>query len=161
MASVDTGRGARETLRIYDTAGLQGKAQLPRHYLHFPDAYVLVYDPTDPQSLDILADVKIDIDKQKEKKEIPLIVLANMRSKNRKDSPQHQQVNEQTIASIVNRANNWCARERIKHYTVNAMDRPSLYEPFSNLCARIHPPQAKSSFPQLRQVMQKTQKSES
>ena len=162
MASVDTGRGGpRETLRIYDTAGLQGKAQLPRHYLHFPDAFVLVYDPIDPQSLDMLADIKIDIDKHKEKKEVPLIVIANMRSKNRKDSPQHQLATEQSIGSVVNRANSWCARERIKHYTVNAMDRPSIYEAFCNLCARLHPPQTKSSFPQLRQVMQKIQKIDS
>ncbi|TMW41232.1 hypothetical protein DOY81_013688, partial [Sarcophaga bullata] len=86
VASVDTGRGTRETLRIYDSAGLQGKAQLPRHYLYFPDGFVLVYDPTDPQSLDMLADIKQDIDKNKEKKEVPIIVLANMRAR-RKDKP--------------------------------------------------------------------------
>lgn len=28
VASVDTGRGPRDTLRIYDTAGLQGNAQV-------------------------------------------------------------------------------------------------------------------------------------
>lgn len=164
MASVDTGRGTRETLRIYDSAGLQGKAQLPRHYLYFPDGYVLVYDPTDPQSLDMLADIKQDIDKNKEKKEVAIIVLANMRSR-RKDTPpsptrQQQQNAADPVELILNRANSWCSRERIKHYTVNAMERPSLYEPFINLCSRLHPPQTKSSFPQLRQVMQKTQKME-
>ncbi|XP_065367593.1 NF-kappa-B inhibitor-interacting Ras-like protein [Calliphora vicina] len=165
VASVDTGRGTRETLRIYDSAGLQGKAQLPRHYLYFPDGYVLVYDPTDPQSLDMLADIKQDIDKNKEKKEVPIIVLANMRAR-RKDTPpsptqQQLQANQaDPVELILNRANSWCSRERIKHYTVNAMERPSLYEPFINLCSRLHPPQTKSSFPQLRQVMQKTQKTE-
>ncbi|XP_061392758.1 NF-kappa-B inhibitor-interacting Ras-like protein [Musca vetustissima] len=172
VASVDTGRGGpRETLRIYDTAGLyQGsKEPLPRHYLYFPDGFVLVYDPTDPQSLDMLADIKADIDKNKEKKEVPIIVLANMRSK-RKDTPpsptqQAQAQNKQSSAAdpvelILNRANAWCSHERIKHYTVNAMERPSLYEPFINLCARLHPPQTKSTFPQLRQVMQKTQKAD-
>ncbi|KAI8122149.1 NF-kappa-B inhibitor-interacting Ras-like protein [Lucilia cuprina] len=165
VASVDTGRGTRETLRIYDSAGLQGKAQLPRHYLHFPDGYVLVYDPTDPQSLDMLADIKQDIDKNKEKKEVPIIVLANMRAR-RKDTlpsptqPPSAQNQADPVELILNRANSWCSRERIKHYTVNAMERPSLYEPFINLCSRLHPPQTKSSFPQLRQVMQKTQKME-
>lgn len=62
------------------------------------------------------------------------------------------------IESILNRANNWCARERIKHYTVNAMERASLYEPFIGLAARLHPPQTKTSFPQLRQLTQKTSK---
>ncbi|XP_067633377.1 NF-kappa-B inhibitor-interacting Ras-like protein isoform X2 [Eurosta solidaginis] len=150
VASVDTGRGgARETLRIYDTAGLQ-----------------------DPSSLDMLADIKIDIDRNKEKKDnVAIIVLANMRARNRRESPaspptqvtppQLQQQQLDPVESVLNRANSWCARERIKHYTVNAMERPSLYEPFITLCARLTPPPTKSSFPQLRQVMQKTQKSDS
>lgn len=64
------------------------------------------------------------------------------------------------IESILNRANNWCARERIKHYTVNAMERASLYEPFIGLAVRLHPPQTKTTFPQLRQLTQKTPKVE-
>lgn len=64
------------------------------------------------------------------------------------------------VESILNRANNWCARERIKHYTVNAMERASLYEPFIGLAVRLHPPQTKTSFPQLRQLTQKTSKVE-
>lgn len=63
------------------------------------------------------------------------------------------------VESILNRANNWCARERIKHYTVNAMERASLYEPFIGLAVRLHPPQTKTSFPQLR-LTQKTSKVE-
>ncbi|KAH8348561.1 hypothetical protein KR084_008717 [Drosophila pseudotakahashii] len=152
VASVDTGRGGpRETLRIYDTAGLQGEQQqLPRHYLQFPDAYVLVYDPMDPRSLDMLADIKTDIEKHKEKKEIPVVVLANVRAR----------AAPNPVEKVMDRANIWCQRERIKHYTVNAMERPSLYEPFTSLCARLHPAQTKSTFPQLRQVMQNRQKSE-
>ncbi|EDW36346.1 GL17743 [Drosophila persimilis] len=160
VASCDTGRGgARETLRIYDTAGLQGEqaAQLPRHYLQFPDAFVLVYDPIDPRSLDMLADIKSDIDKHKEKKEIPVIVLANVRARAKRDTPP---TTPNPVEKIMDRANIWCQRERIKHYTVNAMERPSLYEPFTSLCARVHPAQTKSTFPQLRQVMQNRQKSE-
>ncbi|KAL9875455.1 LOW QUALITY PROTEIN: NF-kappa-B inhibitor-interacting Ras-like protein [Glossina fuscipes fuscipes] len=56
-ASVDSGRGSREILRLHDSAGLQGKVQLPRHYIHFPDGFALVYDPTDPSNLDMLADI--------------------------------------------------------------------------------------------------------
>lgn len=112
----------------------------------------------------MLADIKQDIDKNKEKKEVAIIVLANMRSRRKDTPPSPTQQQPQNLADpvelILNRANSWCSRERIKHYTVNAMERPSLYEPFINLCARLHPPQTKSSFPQLRQVMQKTQKME-
>lgn len=162
VASVDTGKGSRDTLRIYDTAGLQGSVQLPRHYLSYPDAFVLVYDPSDPASLDMLGGIKADIDKFKDKKEIFVIVIANMRSRQSRQSanssplssPQLQQQQQQTdtIESNLTRANNWCARERIKHYTVNAMERASLYEPFVQLAGRLYPPQTKSSFPQLRQL---------
>lgn len=44
--------------------------QLPRHYLQFPDGFVLVYDPCDPASLDMLAYIKNDIDKNKDKKDV-------------------------------------------------------------------------------------------
>ncbi|XP_055855104.1 NF-kappa-B inhibitor-interacting Ras-like protein [Episyrphus balteatus] len=161
MANVDTGRGPREQLRIYDTAGLQGKAQLPRHYLVFPDGYVLVYDPSDPSSLDMLDDIKSDIDKNKEKKEVAVIVLGNVRSGTgtlkRTDTPPTM---PDPIEAVLSRANSWCARERIKHYTVNAMERDSIFEPFVQLCIRLHPIQPKSSFPQLRQVMQKRDRSD-
>uniref|UniRef100_A0A2M4BYX0 Putative ras family small gtpase n=1 Tax=Anopheles marajoara TaxID=58244 RepID=A0A2M4BYX0_9DIPT len=166
VASVDTGKGSRDMLRIYDTAGLQGNVQLPRHYLLYPDAFIVVYDPSDPASLDMLAGIKSDIDKYKEKKEIIIIVIANMRSRNLRTSvgtsPNNEgspgNGNHQThmngtdmIESNLNRANNWCARERIKHYTVNAMERASLYEPFVQLAIRLYPTQTKSSF-QLRQL---------
>lgn len=167
VASVDTGKGSRDTLRIYDTAGLQGSVQLPRHYLAYPDAFVLVYDPSDPSSLDMLGGIKSDIDKYKDKKEIFIIVIANMHSRQTRsagsspiNSSHHQQqlMNNDAIESNLTRANNWCARERIKHYTVNAMERASLYEPFVQLASRLYPPQTKSSFPQLRQLTQKTSK---
>lgn len=77
VASVDTGKGSRDTLRIYDTAGLQGSVQLPRHYLTYPDAFILVYDPSDPSSLDMLGGIKSDIDKFKDKKEVSFSVNMN------------------------------------------------------------------------------------
>ncbi|XP_035902669.1 NF-kappa-B inhibitor-interacting Ras-like protein [Anopheles stephensi] len=187
VASVDTGKGSRDMLRIYDTAGLQGNVQLPRHYLLFSDAFILVYDPSDPASLDLLAGIKNDIDKYKDKKEMIIVVIANMHSRQARltggqpmnapttgghplphspNGTHHsngahsgpQSGNNDLIESNLNRANNWCARERIKHYTVNAMERASLYEPFIQLAIRLYPTQTKSSFPQLRQLTQKTSK---
>lgn len=38
--------------------------------MQFPDGYVLVYDPCDSSSLDMLAGIKADIDKNKDKKEV-------------------------------------------------------------------------------------------
>ncbi|XP_053687759.1 NF-kappa-B inhibitor-interacting Ras-like protein [Sabethes cyaneus] len=160
VASVDTGKGSRDTLRIYDTAGLQGNVQLPRHYLTYPDAFILVYDPSDPSSLDMLGGIKSDIEKYKDKKEIFVIVIANMRSRQTPSDMSHLEhlLNNDAVESNLTRANNWCARERIKHYPVNAMERASLYEPFIQLASRLYPPATKSSFPQLRQLTQKTSK---
>ncbi|XP_059622481.1 NF-kappa-B inhibitor-interacting Ras-like protein [Phlebotomus argentipes] len=148
VASIDTGRGARDLLRIFDTAGLQGNIQLPRQYFQLSDAFVLVYDPSDPASLDILAGVKSDIEKCKDKKEMIVIVVANMHMRGHRGGMDPAE-------AILNRANIWCARERFKHYVVNAMERASLYEPFISLAARIHVPQTKSAFPQLSKLTQK------
>ncbi|XP_058056792.1 NF-kappa-B inhibitor-interacting Ras-like protein isoform X2 [Anopheles bellator] len=153
VASIDTGKGSRDMLRIYDTAGLQGNVQLPRHYLLYPDAFILVYDPSDCASLDMLAGIKSDIDKYKEKKEMIIIVIANMHVRRQ---PRNQ---TDLTESNLNRANNWCARERIKHFMVNAMERASLYEPFVQLAIRLYPTQTKSSFRQLTQKASKVDNS--
>lgn len=162
---IDTSRGGPgDVLRVYDTAGLQGKEQLPRHYFIIADGYVLVYNPSDPASLDILNDIKTDIDKNKEKKEVPVIVLANVHTSSSEapktdDTPQ-QEVPDPNEA-VISRANSWCAREKIKHYTCNAMVRKTLYEPFVDLTIRLYPPQTKGAFPQVMQkVMQKKDRSD-
>lgn len=48
-----------------------------------------------------------------------------------------------------NRVINWCSREKIKHFTVNAMNRQSLYDAFIFLTSKLNPPPSKSTFPQL------------
>lgn len=121
---------------------------------------MLVYDPSDPISLDMLGGIKNDIDKNKEKKEVIIVVVANVRAR---PSPSGGEPGSPSplldpVETILNRANNWCARERIKHYIVNAMERPSCYPPFVDLALRLHPQPAKTTFPQLRQLTQKTQK---
>lgn len=137
--------------------------QLPKHYFLNPDAFVLVYDPSDPVSLDMLGGIKNDIDKTKEKKEVQIVVVANMHMRGRapiatEGGPPSPLLDP--VETILNRANNWCARERIKHYVVNAMERASVYSPFIDLTLRLHPTQTKATFPQLqlRQLTQKTQK---
>lgn len=85
------------------------------------------------------------------------IVIANMHVKNNRLASNANAIDP---TESINRANNWCERERIKHYTVNAMERASLYEPFIGLAIRLHPPQTKTTFPQLRQLTQKTSKAD-
>lgn len=43
---------------------------LQRHYLGFAEGFVMVYDTTRPESLDVLMYLKKDIDRNKDKKEV-------------------------------------------------------------------------------------------
>lgn len=144
-------------MRFYDTAGLEplqsssNNQQLARHYLGFADGYVLVYDTAKPESLDVLLPLKKDIEKNKDKKEIITIVIGN-RTK--------PDVEQQILENTASKASNWCAREKLKHFEVNVMNRPSLYEAFVYLSSRLNPPQNKSTFPQLS-MGRKTGKAES
>lgn len=107
----------------------------------------------------MLGNIKADIDRNKEKKEVTVVVLANMMSRARQQlSP--TKTDTLDPESVLTRANNWCARERIKHYVVNAMERASLYDPFITLATKLHPPPTKSTFPQLQRLTQKSSKSE-
>ncbi|EZA53058.1 hypothetical protein DMN91_002506 [Ooceraea biroi] len=146
VGNIETDRGTKEKVRFYDTAGLESlqsnvnNQQLPRHYLGFADGYVLVYNTGKPESLDVLFPLKKDIDKNKDKKEITVIVIGN---RTKTDAASHN------LENTASKASNWCAREKIKHYEVNIMDRSSLFEAFVYLSSKLNPPTNKSTFPQL------------
>ncbi|XP_071646416.1 NF-kappa-B inhibitor-interacting Ras-like protein isoform X2 [Temnothorax longispinosus] len=114
VANIETDRGTKEKVRFYDTAGLESlqsnvnNQQLPRHYLGFADGYVLVYDTGKPESLDVLFPLKKDIDKNKDKKEITVIVIGNRTTKT--DAALNN------LENTVSKAANWCTREKVKHY---------------------------------------------
>ncbi|XP_053980751.1 NF-kappa-B inhibitor-interacting Ras-like protein isoform X2 [Hylaeus anthracinus] len=116
VANIETDRGTKEKVRFYDTAGLESlqnnanNQQLPRHYLGFADGYVLVYDTAKPESLDVLFPLKKDIDRNKDKKEITVIVVGN-RTKAEEDS--------HTLENTASKATNWCTREKLKHYELS------------------------------------------
>lgn len=153
VANIETDRGAREKIRFYDTCGLdqplpnapQGSRdhpQLPKMYFGLADGYVLVYDTDRPDSLDALISLKKDIDKYREKKEVTIIVLGN-RIKSTETG---------TLENTASKAAHWAAREKLRHFEVNAMERQTLYEPFVYLASRLNPPPNKSAFPQLSMV---------
>lgn len=55
--------------------------------------------------------------------------------------------NEQTeFDSTISKATAWCNREKIRHFTVNAMQRTTLYEPFVYITSKLNPPPSKSTF---------------
>ncbi|MPC37626.1 NF-kappa-B inhibitor-interacting Ras-like protein 2 isoform X3 [Portunus trituberculatus] len=136
---VETERGTREKLRFYDTAGLDAQHRsLPQHYHALADGYVLVYSVTDSLSFQLLTDMKKDIDRHKEKKDVPIIILGNKSDL----SGSSGAVDETT-------AERWAAGERLRVWQVNTVDRNLLLEPFMNLASRLNPQPNKTSFPQL------------
>lgn len=90
--------------------------------------------------------------------QVTIIVIANLRKPPAGSTPEDETLALDRMETLLNRVSNWCSRERIKHYTVNALERASLYEPFIALAIRLHPPPAKSGLTQLRQLTQKTPK---
>lgn len=69
MASVETDRGVKEQLRLYDTKGLHDGQDLPKHYYSVADGFVLVYSVDSLESFRRVDTVKKEIDKSRDKKE--------------------------------------------------------------------------------------------
>ncbi|XP_053618028.1 NF-kappa-B inhibitor-interacting Ras-like protein [Plodia interpunctella] len=163
VANIETDRGSKERVCFYDTAGLEppitGPPQSPtlqltanqvlqKHYIGFAEGFVMVYDTNKPESLDVLMYLKKDIDRNKDKKEVVMLVIGNRTGP---DDPN-------SLENTCSKAANWCAREKIRHFEVTSMDRPSLYEPFIYMTSRLNPIQNKTSFPQLSTLSKLTQK---
>ncbi|XP_069816516.1 NF-kappa-B inhibitor-interacting Ras-like protein 1 isoform X2 [Dendropsophus ebraccatus] len=69
IASVETERGVREQLRLYDTQGLQEGTELPKHYFSVADGFILVYSVDSLESFRKVEQLKRDIDRFRDKKE--------------------------------------------------------------------------------------------
>ncbi|XP_076372963.1 NF-kappa-B inhibitor-interacting Ras-like protein 1 isoform X1 [Tachypleus tridentatus] len=137
-AIVDNDRGGKEKIYFYDTAGMKpSHCEVPRTYLTAADGFVLVYAINNAESFNILDQVKKDIDKNKDKKDVSMIVLGN-----KLDLQRDRQVNFDTVK-------NWALKEKMKCYEVSVADRRTLLEPFIYLASKMNPPPGKSGFPQL------------
>ncbi|TSK28183.1 NF-kappa-B inhibitor-interacting Ras-like protein 1 [Bagarius yarrelli] len=135
VASVETDRGVREQLRLYDTRGLHDGQELPKHYYSVADGFVLVYSIDSMESFKKVDILKKEIDKSRDKKEVMVIVLGN-----KADLRERRQV-EQEVAQ------QWARAEKVKLWEVSVTERSSLIEPFTTLTSRLTQPQSKSSFP--------------
>ncbi|KAG1961105.1 NF-kappa-B inhibitor-interacting Ras-like protein [Pimephales promelas] len=69
VASVETDRGVREQLRLYDTRGLRDGLDLPKHFFSVADGFVLVYSVDSLESFRKVELLKKEIDKSRDKKE--------------------------------------------------------------------------------------------
>ncbi|XP_062071245.1 NF-kappa-B inhibitor-interacting Ras-like protein 1 isoform X2 [Lepus europaeus] len=135
MASVETDRGVKEQLHLYDTRGLQEGVELPKHYFSFADGFVLVYSVNNLESFQRVELLKKEIDKFKDKKEVAIVVLGN-----KTDLSEQRQVDAEV-------AQQWARSEKVRLWEVTATDRRTLIEPFMLLASKLSQPQSKSGFP--------------
>ncbi|XP_046354455.1 NF-kappa-B inhibitor-interacting Ras-like protein 2 [Haliotis rufescens] len=134
-AVIETDRGIKEKIRIFDIGGFDGSnTDLPKHYLNFPDGFVLVYDVTNFESFKKLDKLKRDIDKTRDKKEIHIIVIGN-----KSELTEHRQVDFNTAMA-------WAGKEKLRLWEVSVTNRQSLVEPFVWLASKITTPPSKSTF---------------
>lgn len=70
LASVETDRGVKEQLRLYDTRGLQEGVEVPKHYFSVADGFVLVYAVTSFEAFQRVELLKKEIDVFRDKKEV-------------------------------------------------------------------------------------------
>ncbi|XP_041823242.1 NF-kappa-B inhibitor-interacting Ras-like protein 1 isoform X2 [Melanotaenia boesemani] len=135
VASVETDRGVKEQLRLYDTKGLHDGQDLPKHYYSVADGFVLVYSVDSLESFKKVDILKKEIDKSRDKKEVMVIVLGN-----KSDLQERRQVEQDA-------AQQWARGEKVKLWEVSVTERNSLIEPFTMLTSRLTQPQSKSAFP--------------
>ncbi|XP_029445161.1 NF-kappa-B inhibitor-interacting Ras-like protein 1 [Rhinatrema bivittatum] len=135
IASVETDRGVKEQLRLYDTRGLQDGVELPKHYFSFADGFVLVYSVDSLESFKRIELLKKEVDKFRDKKEVTIVVLGN-----KTDLAEQKQVETEM-------AQQWARSEKLKLWEVTVTDRKTLIEPFTLLASKLTQPQSKSAFP--------------
>uniref|UniRef100_A0A8B9ZJ85 NFKB inhibitor interacting Ras like 1 n=1 Tax=Anas platyrhynchos TaxID=8839 RepID=A0A8B9ZJ85_ANAPL len=121
LASVETDRGVKEQLRLYDTRGLQEGVELPKHYFSVADGFVLVYAVTSLEAFQRVELLKKEIDVFRDKKEVTVIVLGNK--------------------------TDLLEAEKVRLWEVTVTDRKTLLEPFTYLASKLSQSQNKSTFP--------------
>ncbi|KAG8442926.1 hypothetical protein GDO86_011658 [Hymenochirus boettgeri] len=135
MASVETERGVKEQLRLYDTQGLQEDTELPKHYISLADGFILVYSVSSLESFRQVQMLKKEVDRHRDKKEMVIIVLGN-----KLDLAEERQVDTEM-------AQHWARSEKLKLWEVSVTDRKSLLEPFTQLASKLNQMQSKPTFP--------------
>lgn len=136
-AVIETDRGVKEKVRIFDTgaAALEGTdVDIPKHYINFPDGFVLVYDVTSWESFRRLDKLKKDIDKHRDKREVHIIVIGN-----KSELTEQRQVQFDT-------AQTWASKEKLRYWDVSVTNRKSLVDPFVWLTSKITQPPSKTNF---------------
>ncbi|XP_078454258.1 NF-kappa-B inhibitor-interacting Ras-like protein 1 [Lampetra fluviatilis] len=136
VAWVETERGVREQVRLYDTRGLRDSpSELPRHYLALADGFLLVYSVDNVQSFRKVEALKKEIDRARDKKEVTVVVLGN-----KSDLRANRAVR-------LDQAQQWARTEKVRLWEVSVTDRRTLLEPLVFLASKLTQPPSKPAFP--------------
>uniref|UniRef100_A0A452GJN3 Uncharacterized protein n=1 Tax=Gopherus agassizii TaxID=38772 RepID=A0A452GJN3_9SAUR len=168
LASVETDRGVKEQLRLYDTTGLQEGVEFPKHYFSVADGFILVYAVNSLESFQRAEVIKKEIDTVRDKKEckangesgcrallitrmdfhwvtcdsplscLPPVTVVVLGNKT--DLTEQRQVETEI-------AQQWAKAEKVRLWEVTVTDRKTLIEPFTSLASKLSQSQNKSAFP--------------
>ncbi|KAA0187071.1 NF-kappa-B inhibitor-interacting Ras protein 2, partial [Fasciolopsis buskii] len=130
-AIVETDRGAKERVRIYD---IGDPARIERHFISSADAFIFVYDLTNAASLSAVQMLKREIDDSRSKREILFFLFGN-----KSDKPRDKAIDSTELTR-------WTHNEKIHHHEVTVNDRAKLCNLFSWIVSRVNQSQNKSGF---------------
>lgn len=131
-------KGCKERIHFFETPAIPSiqlfNPDSLKNYVNLADGFVLVYAIDKKESFSVMELVKRTIDKTRDKRDIPILVLGN-----KLDLFRYRQVDRAE-------ADLWSAKEKVRLVEVTAMDRQTLIEPFVFLTSRLSPSVSKSSF---------------
>uniref|UniRef100_A0A8C0GJB3 NFKB inhibitor interacting Ras like 1 n=1 Tax=Chelonoidis abingdonii TaxID=106734 RepID=A0A8C0GJB3_CHEAB len=164
LASVETDRGVKEQLRLYDTTGLQEGVEFPKHYFSVADGFILVYAVNSFESFQRAerCNVVFHMDNSIVCKlircsslgfihlliyeiqwltmSLPYIRVTVVVLGNKTDLTEQRQVETEI-------AQQWAKAEKVRLWEVTVTDRKTLIEPFTSLASKLSQSQNKSAFP--------------
>lgn len=115
---LDTDRGVKERIRIFDTAGLDfSNGELSKHYLNLADGFLLVFSVTSKKSFQQIQVIKKEIDKSRGK-DFPMFVIAT-----KADVKEERECKSNDIKK-------WAESEKVRLTELYVGDRQALQEPF-------------------------------
>ncbi|CAI2732336.1 unnamed protein product [Schistosoma spindalis] len=131
-AVVETDRGFKEKVRIYDLGGM---TKLEKHFVNCADAFILVYDISDSKSFSSVQGLKQDIDKYREKRDLCIVLSCH-----KVDKPKDATLDSTEVSR-------WSQSEKVANiFETTVYDRQSLMNLFTWTVSRITQSQSKSGF---------------
>ncbi|CAH8606170.1 unnamed protein product [Schistosoma guineensis] len=131
-AVVETDRGFKEKVRIYDLGGM---TKLEKHFVNCADAFILVYDISDSKSFSSVQSLKQDIDRYREKRDLCIVLSCH-----KVDKPKDATLDSTEVSR-------WSQSEKVANiFETTVYDRQSLMNLFTWTVSRITQSQSKSGF---------------